>query len=63
MRLVQPDSLADTLDAVNAALLAGQPLTAAQREDAARWIAGRQGLIERMDVPSNSCSRPLSASA
>lgn len=44
MRLVHPHSLAATLDAVEEAFFFGRPLTAAQRQQAARWIAGRQGL-------------------
>lgn len=43
MTLVHPDSLAQTLDAVYAALEAGNPLDLIARETAARWIAGRQG--------------------
>jgi len=42
--LVDSNSLARTLDAVNAAFFFGEPPSASQREQAARWIAGRQGL-------------------
>ncbi len=41
---VHPDSLGDTLDAVNAALFYNLPLSQPERCDAARWVAGRQGL-------------------
>jgi len=43
MAIVDPDSLAGTLDAVNEALFFGWPLTKTQRTEAAQWIAGRQG--------------------
>jgi hypothetical protein len=36
--------LAETLDAINAALFDGRTLTAVERGQTARWIAGRQGL-------------------
>lgn len=42
--LIHPDSLGDTLDAVNAALFYRLPLDEAARREAALWIAGRQGL-------------------
>ena len=42
--LVHPDSLGDTLDAVNAALFTGQKITKTARAEAAAWIADRQGL-------------------
>lgn len=42
--LVHPDSLGDTLDAINAALFYQLPLTQAQRWEASRWVAERQGL-------------------
>jgi hypothetical protein len=42
--LVHPNSLADTIDAVNAALFYEQPLSADVRAAAAAWIADRQGL-------------------
>lgn len=41
---VHPDSLGDTLDAVNAALFSGVDLPADERARAAAWIADRQGL-------------------
>ena len=44
MTIVDPNSLAATLDAVNEALFLGRPLSKAQREGAAKWIAARQGL-------------------
>lgn len=42
--LVHPDSLAGTLDAVHAALFYDTPLSEQAREEAAAWIADRQGL-------------------
>jgi len=44
MVLVDPHSLAVTLDAVSEALFFGRPIPRAEREGAARWIAARQGL-------------------
>jgi hypothetical protein len=44
VRLIHPHSLAATLDAVEEAFFLGRPLTAAQRQQVARWIAGCQGL-------------------
>jgi hypothetical protein len=44
VRLVHPNSLAATVDAVEEAFFFGRPLSAAQRKQAALWIAGRQGL-------------------
>jgi len=40
--IVHHDSLAATLDAVNKALFDGRSPSKAEREEAARWIAGRQ---------------------
>ncbi len=42
--LIHPDSLGDTLDAVNAALFYRLPLDEDLRREAAQWIAARQGL-------------------
>jgi hypothetical protein len=42
--LINRASLSKTLDAINAALFDGRPLAAVERGQAARWIAGRQGL-------------------
>lgn len=42
--LIHPDSLADTLDAVNAALFSGQKITKTARAEVVGWIADRQGL-------------------
>jgi hypothetical protein len=42
--LIDRASLAETLDAINAALFEGRKLAADERGEAARWIAGRQGL-------------------
>ena len=44
MTLIHPDSLAATVDAVSEAAFLGRPMPKAQREGAARFIAGRQGL-------------------
>lgn len=44
MKLIHPHSLAATLDAVEEAFFLGRPLAVAQRQQVARWIAGRQGL-------------------
>lgn len=44
MKLVNPNSLAQTLDRVNEALFYGKSLPKPQREEVARWIASRQGL-------------------
>jgi hypothetical protein len=41
--LVNPDSLAQTIDALNEAFYKGHLLTHTQRLEAARWIAGRHG--------------------
>jgi hypothetical protein len=40
--IIHHDSLAATLDAVNEALFNDRSLTKAEKEEAARWIAGRQ---------------------
>jgi hypothetical protein len=42
--LIDKSSLSRTVDAITAAQVAGQTLTAAERGQAARWIAARQGL-------------------
>jgi hypothetical protein len=42
--LINRTSLAETVDAINAALFDRRMLTAVERGQAARWIAGRQGL-------------------
>lgn len=44
MEWVDPTSLAATVDAVNDALFVGRKVSKAGRTEAARWIAGRQGL-------------------
>jgi len=44
MNIVNPDSLASTLDALNEAFFLGTKLAKADREPAAKWIANRQGL-------------------
>jgi hypothetical protein len=42
--LINRTSLSQTVDAIDAAEFDGRPLTAAERGEAARWIAARQGL-------------------
>jgi hypothetical protein len=42
--LINSSSLSETLDAIHAARFDGRGLAAAERGEAARWIAGRQGL-------------------
>jgi hypothetical protein len=42
--LINRASLSETVDAINAAHFDGRTLTAAERGEAARWIASRQGL-------------------
>ncbi len=42
--LINRTSLSQTVDAINAAHFSGRSLPAAERSQAARWIAGRQGL-------------------
>jgi hypothetical protein len=42
--LINKTSLSRTVDAINAANVDGRTLSATERADAARWIAGRQGL-------------------
>ena len=42
--LISRASLSQTVDAINAAYLYGRTLAAAERGQAARWIAARQGL-------------------
>ena len=44
MNLIKQDSLADTLDGINAALFAGVAIPQARQRAAAEWIAARQGL-------------------
>ena len=44
MVIVNPDSLSLTLDGLNEAFFYGRSLPRSDREQAARWIAGRQGL-------------------
>ncbi len=43
MKIVNSNSLASTLDAVNEAFFCGRSLSKSQREETAKWIAGRQG--------------------
>ena len=42
--LINRTSVSETVDAINAALFDGRTIAAAERGQAARWIAGRQGL-------------------
>ena len=43
MKIVNPDSLAATLDAVNEAFFYGRSLSKSEKGRAAKWIASRQG--------------------
>lgn len=43
MKMLNTQSLAVTLDAVNSAIFYGQAISKAQREQVAKWIASRQG--------------------
>jgi hypothetical protein len=44
MKIVNPNSLAATIDAINDAYFYGKTLPKLEKEKAAKWIAGRQGL-------------------
>jgi len=44
MEIIDATSLAATLDRLNEAFFHGTPLSGSQREQAAKWLAGRQGL-------------------
>lgn len=44
MNIVDPDSLAATLDTLNEMFFSGTKIAKANREPTAKWIAGRQGL-------------------
>ena len=44
VNIVNPDSLAATLDTLNEAFFLGTKLAKVNKEPAAKWIAGRQGL-------------------
>ena len=57
MNIVNTRSLAATLDALNEAFFHGRSLTKSQREGAAKWIAGRQGMphsYRNMFAPTDS---------
>jgi len=43
MKMVNPNSLAATLEAVNEAFFYGRPIPKSQRDKCAKWIASRQG--------------------
>ena len=43
MKIIHTRSLAATVDAVNEAFFFGRPLSKSDRQQAAKWIAGRQG--------------------
>lgn len=43
MKLVRTNSLSDTLDNINEAFFYQRPLTKSDREEAAKWLASRQG--------------------
>jgi hypothetical protein len=56
--LINRTSLSQTVDAINAVHFSGRTLTTAERNEAARWIAGRQGCQDLMqehspDFPPN----------
>jgi len=57
MKLVQANSLAATLDAVNDAHFHRRKPSKTQREGAARWIAGRQGLHSPDEGVEDECLR------
>jgi hypothetical protein len=73
--LIHEGSLSRTVDAVNEAFFFGHPISAADRKEAARWIAARQGLpgaygslfagftAERGDIQVFTGERMTSASA
>ena len=44
MNIVNPDSMAGTLDTLNEIFFSGTKLAKANKEPTAKWIAGRQGL-------------------
>jgi len=44
MKIVDVSSLGETVDAINEGFFWGRRLSRTEREEAARWIAGRQGL-------------------
>ncbi len=44
MKIVHADSLSQTVDVINESFFFGRPLTKSQKEQAAKWLAGRQGL-------------------
>jgi hypothetical protein len=44
MKMLHPNSLASTLDAINEVFFMGYSLSRPERLEIARWIAGRQGL-------------------
>ena len=44
MNIIDPDSMALSLDALNDSFLSGKKLTKSEKEAAAKWIARRQGL-------------------
>jgi len=56
MSLIHPTSLAQTLDAVNEAFFFGKQLAKAEKEEAANWLAGRQGL-PRLDASEKFARR------
>lgn len=55
MKIINPRSLAATIDVINEAYFYGKVLKKSQREQTAQWIAGRQGLpgsYARMFAPT-----------
>jgi len=43
MKIISPNSLSETLDALNEAFFHGRPVPKSERQRAAKWIASRQG--------------------
>jgi len=63
MNIVNPESMARTLDVLNEVFFSGTKLAKSDREPAAKWIANRQGLrfsYAGMPAPlDNECDREL----
>ena len=62
MQIFYPESLAATVDAINEAYFYGQKLFKAQKQEAAKFIAGRQGLngaYRTMFAPTENDSKEL----
>ena len=63
MNIVNPESMALTLDSLNEAFFFGKKLSKSEKEPAAKWIAGRQGLrfsYAEMPAPTDAeCSEGM----